>query len=218
VTISNKFWFNPSIKQYPYNVDQAKKLLSEAGFHLATVKGQLQLKDGAQRPVRFSLITNAGNRNREKIGALVQNDLEKIGIQVDFTPLEFSSLIGRIMENFDYEACLLGPANVDTDPSGQMNLWLSNAPNHQWFPNQKKPATRWEERVDELMLGQSTASSEEQRKKAFDEVQWIVSEQLPFIYLVSRDVLVAAKSRVGNFRPAVLDHHTLWNCEQLYLK
>ena len=218
VTISNKFWFNPSIKQYPYNVDQAKKLLSEAGFHLATVKGQLQLKDGAQRPVRFSLITNAGNRNREKIGALVQNDLEKIGIQVDFTPLEFSSLIGRIMENFDYEACLLGPTNVDTDPSGQMNLWLSNAPNHQWFPNQKKPATRWEERVDELMLGQSTASSEEQRKKAFDEVQWIVSEQLPFIYLVSRDVLVAAKSRVGNFRPTVLDHHTLWNCEQLYLK
>ncbi|MBZ5551474.1 MAG: ABC transporter substrate-binding protein [Acidobacteriia bacterium] len=218
LTISNKFWYNPSIKQYPYDVDQAKKLLAAAGFQWATVKGQLQLRDGSQRPVRFSLITNAGNRNREKIGAMVQNDLEKIGIQVDFTPLEFSSLIARIMETFDYDACLLGPTNVDTDPSGQMNLWLSGAPNHQWFPNQKKPATRWEERIDELMLSQSTASSIEQRKKAFDEVQLIVSEQLPFIYLVSRNVLVAAKSRVGNFRPTVLDHHTLWNCEQLYLK
>ena len=218
LTISNKFWYNPSIKQYPYDVALAKRLLSDAGFRFATTKGQLQLLDKASHPVRFSLITNAGNREREKIGAVVQNDLEKIGIRVDFTPLEFSSLIARIMESFDYDACLLGPTNIDTDPSGQMNLWLSSAPNHQWFPSQKKPASAWEGRLDELMLAQSETSSNDQRKKDFDEVQWIVSEQVPFIYLVSRDVLVAAKRRVGNFRPTILDHHTLWNSEQLYLK
>jgi peptide/nickel transport system substrate-binding protein len=218
VTISNKFWYNSAIKQYPYDVELAKRLLSEAGFQFAAAGGQLQLLDRGRHPVRFSLITNAGNREREKIGAVVQNDLEKIGIRVDFTPIEFSSLIARIMESFEYDACLLGPTNIDTDPSGQMNLWLSTAPNHQWFPNQKKPATTWEARLDELMLSQSKTLENAQRKKDFDEVQWIVSDQVPFIYLVSRDVLVAAKSRVGNFRPTILDHHTLWNCEQLYVK
>jgi peptide/nickel transport system substrate-binding protein len=218
LTISNKFWFNPLIKPYPYDVELAKKRLTEAGFQFVTSGGQLQLVDGAKHPVRFSLITNAGNREREKIGAVLQNDLDKIGIRVDFTPVEFSSLIARIMESFDYDACLLGPTNIDTDPSGQMNLWLSSAPNHQWFPNQKKPATTWEARLDELMLSQSRTLNKDQRKQMFDEVQSIINEQVPFVYLVSRDVLVAAKSRVGNFRPTILDHHTLWNCEQLYLR
>jgi peptide/nickel transport system substrate-binding protein len=218
VSASNKVWYNSGIQQFPYDVEKARKLLAEAGFHFATVKGRLELSDETNHPVKFSLMTNAGNRNREKMGALIQSDLEKIGIQVNFTPMEFSTLIAKITESFDYDACLLALGSVDTDPSAQMNVWLSNAPNHQWFPNQAKPTTPWEARLDELMLGQSTALILEQRKKLFDEVQEIVSTQLPFIYLVSRNVLVAAKSSVGNFHPTVLDHHTLWNCEQLYLK
>lgn len=218
ITASNRIWFNPGIKPYPYDLETSKKLLAEAGFHFVSVKGQLELRDENNRAVKFSLITNSGNRNREKIGALIQSDLEKIGLHVDFAPMEFSALIAKITENFDYDVCLLGLTNEDIDPSAQMNVWLSSAPNHQWFPNQLKPATPWEARIDELMLSQSTAPSFELRKKAFDEVQTIVSEQLPFIYLVSRDVLVAAKGHVGNFRPVILDHHTLWNIEQLFLK
>lgn len=215
---SNKFWFNPGIPQYPFDLNRAKQLLLEAGFHLRSTQGESELRDAGNHPVRFSLLTNAGNRNREKIGALIQNDLQKLGIRVDFTPLEFSSLISKITETFDYDACLLGPVYLDTDPTAQMNVWLSSAPNHQWFPNQKKPATAWEARIDELMKDEATAMNPHQRKRDFDEVQRIVGEQLPFIYLVSRDVLVASRNRVGNFRPAVLYHHTLWNCEQLFVK
>ncbi len=216
LTASNRAWYNPDIQKYSYNLDAARQLLKEAGFHLSSASGKNQLIDGSNHPVRFSLITNAGNRIREKMGAMIQNDLEKIGIEVNFTPLEFSALISKITETFDYEACLLGPTNLDTDPSSQMNLWLSSAPNHQWFPNEPKPATPWEARIDHLMLDQSMAPRFEQRRQDFDEVQLIVSQQLPFMYLVSRNVLVAAKRTVGNFRPTILDHHTLWNIEQLY--
>lgn len=215
---SNQAWYNPGIHQYPYDVETAKKLLIESGFHFATVNGRLELQDASNHPVRFSLITNTGNRIREKLGTLIQSDLEKIGIHVDFTPLEFNALIAKISETFDYDACLLGAGHADTDPSSQMNVWLSSAPNHQWFPNQKKPATPWEARIDELLQKQSRALRFDERRKYFAEVQGIVSEELPFIYLVSRNVLVAAKGQVGNFRPTILDHHTLWNSEQLYLK
>ena len=39
---------------------------------------------------------------------------------------------------------------------------------------------------------------------------------LPIISLVSPSVLVGATKGLGNFRPTVLDHHALWNVEELF--
>ena len=41
-------------------------------------------------------------------------------------------------------------------------------------------------------------------------------ENLPLIPLVSPNILVGARKDLGNFRPALLDHYTLWNVEELY--
>jgi ABC-type transport system substrate-binding protein len=56
-----------------------------------------------------------------------------------------------------------------------------------------------------------------QRKALYDRVQQIVAEQLPFIFLAAPHILVAARGDLANFQPAVLDHYTLWNADQLYL-
>ena len=102
------------------------------------------LKDKDGHPVVFSLITNAGNRSRERMGSLIQQDLAQIGIKLNFVPLDFPSIIERITKSLDYEACLLGITNVDLDPNVQMNVWLSSGDNHQWNPGQKTPETAWE--------------------------------------------------------------------------
>jgi len=47
-------------------------------------------------------------------------------------------------------------------------------------------------------------------------VQEILMENLPLIPLVTPDILVGARQNLGNFRPAQLDHYTLWNIEELY--
>ena len=49
-------------------------------------------------------------------------------------------------------------------------------------------------------------------------VQEIEAENVPFVCLVSPDVLVGASHRVGNFKPAVLDPQTLWNSEELFIR
>jgi hypothetical protein len=41
-------------------------------------------------------------------------------------------------------------------------------------------------------------------------------QYLPLVPLVSPNVLAGAKKGLGNFRPALLDHYTLWNIEELY--
>ena len=48
--------------------------------------------------------------------------------------------------------------------------------------------------------------------------QEIIAQNVPIICLASPNVLVAAKNRVANFQPAILDSYTLWNVEQLYLQ
>jgi hypothetical protein len=37
------------------------------------------------------------------------------------------------------------------------------------------------------------------------------------ISLVSPNTLVAAKDKLSNFKPAVLDPHTLWNSQELFI-
>lgn len=111
----------------------------------------------------------------------------------------------------------MGFHGVDTDPANQMNVWLSSAPMHQWYPNQKKPATPWEARIDSLMLKNISTTSLEERKRTFAEVQQIMADNVPFIYLISKNVLVGIKEKVKNVKPTVIDHRLLWNCEELYL-
>ena len=47
-------------------------------------------------------------------------------------------------------------------------------------------------------------------------MQQIVAENLPAIPLVSPNILVGAKKDLGRFRPAIMEHYTLWNIEELY--
>ncbi len=57
------------------------------------------------------------------------------------------------------------------------------------------------------------------RKKAFDEVQAILAEEVPMIYTVSPLAYSAVNTRIGNIRPSVLtSYRTTWNMEELFLK
>src|SRR6266478_7299767 len=177
VSPANKFWFNSGLKAQPYAPDAALQRLQTDGFKLQN--GSLRDKDG--NAVEFSIVTNAGNKYRERMAVMIQEDLGKIGVKVNVVTLDFPSLIERIAQKFNYEAAILGFQNVDLDPNGQMNIWLSSAENHAWNPQQKGPETSWEAEIDHLMRAQASTADPKKRKEAFDRVQEIVAEQAPFI-------------------------------------
>jgi peptide/nickel transport system substrate-binding protein len=208
---ANKLWFNARIKPDAFNPQQALALLAKEGFQM---RGGT-LYDRGGKPVEFSLITNSGNKARARMAALIQQDLARIGIKVTVAPLEFGSLIDRITRSYAYEACLLGLANVDPDPNGQMNVWLSSGASHQWNPGQPAPETPWEAEIDRLMRAQASTVEQKKRKASFDRVQEIVSAQAPFIYLVTKNALAAVHGSVGNVMPAPFRPQLLWNAESL---
>jgi peptide/nickel transport system substrate-binding protein len=213
VSPANKFWFNDKLKPYPCDPEGALKKLHVEGFRLQN--GVLRDRDGNN--VEFSIITNAGNKYRERMAILIQQDLQKIGVKVSVVTLDFPSLIERITQSFNYDAAILGLTNTDLDPNGQMNVWLSSSENHQWNPSQKSPETAWEAEIDQLMRAQASATDPHKRKQSFDRVQAIVMEQAPFIYLVNRNALSAISTSLHGASPVVLRPQTYWNADRLTL-
>lgn len=207
---ANKFWFNSKLKPQTYSPDAALKTLQADGFRMEN--GALKDKDGNE--VVFSIITNAGSKTRERMAVLIQDDLQKIGVHVNVVTLDFPSLIERMTQSFDYEAILLGLTNVDLDPNGEMNVWLSSSENHQWNPQQKTPETSWEAEIDRLMRAQASSTDAKKRKEAFDRVQEIVVEQEPFIFLINKNALSAVSTTVHGAAPVILSPQTFWNAER----
>jgi peptide/nickel transport system substrate-binding protein len=217
VTPGNARWLNAAIRYPGRSLDKSRQLLAEAGFRLANAgNGDPKLVDTDGKPVEFSIVTSSSNADRAKMAALVEDDLKQLGIRVQVVPLELRSLIDRVTQTKEYDACVLGIASFDADPNSDMNVWLSSGGMHLWNPTQKHAATEWEAEIDRLMEQQLTATNNAQRKKLYDRVQEILAEHQPMIFLASPDILVGAKKNVGNFHPAVLEPYVLWNVEQLY--
>ncbi|MBZ5618351.1 MAG: ABC transporter substrate-binding protein [Acidobacteriia bacterium] len=208
---ANLFWFNRKLKPHLFDLELARRLLAQDGFRTDGRK----LRDRTGNPVEFSLITNAGNKGRERMASMIQQDLAALGIGLNVVTLDFPSLLERISKSMQYEACLLGFNNVDLDPDGQMNLWLSSSTNHAWNPREPSPATAWEAEIDRLMKAQASEPQGSQRKALFDRVQAIVWEQAPIVYLVNRNALVAVSPSLANVQPSVLYPRVIWNIDEI---
>ena len=214
VSPGNAVWFNQKLKAQAYAPALALAKLQKEGFR----KQSDGLYDAGGHRVEFSIVTNAGNKTRERLASMIQADLGEIGIRVNVVTLDFPSLIERLTRGYNYEACLLGLSNVDQDPNGQMNVWLSSAAQHQWNPQQAKPETEWEAEIDKLVRAQSRTTVLAKRKELFDRVQAIVYEQAPVLYLVHKNVLSAVHPSVRNALVTVLFPHVFSNAEQIELQ
>jgi peptide/nickel transport system substrate-binding protein len=213
VTPGNKLWFDATLPRAPRSLERARGLLKKAGFRWDAHGGLL---DEGGKEVEFSLIVAASSRERTQMATIIQDDLKQLGMQVTIAPLEFRSLVDRVMDTHQYDAAIFGLGGGDADPNGEMNVWTSSGTMHVWSLGNSQPATAWETEIDQLMKQQLVTLDYSTRKRLYDRVQRIVGEQLPVICLASPHVLVAAKAALGNLQPAVLDPYALWNVDQLF--
>ena len=67
------------------------------------------------------------------------------------------------------------------------------------------------------MTAQGSATEPEVRRAKFHELQQIVQEQAPMIYLTHKNALSAVSPEVRNVDPGVLWPHLVWNIDELFL-
>ncbi len=215
VTPGNKLWIDAALPHPSRSLERAEGLLRSAGFSRGK---DGTLMDAHGDPVEFSILTNPSNIQRTKMATLIQSDLGRLGMQVHVVPMEFQSLMTRVFDSFDYEACVLALQSGDADPNPEINTWTSGGGMHVWALTENRPATPWQADLDRLMQQQTAILDYRKRKQAYDRVQEILSEHEPVIFLVSPNVLAGAKDSIEGIKPAVLRRHLLWNAEQLFLK
>ena len=85
ISPANKLWFNAGLQPHPFDRSAAIKSLEQDGFRLQN----RVLRDLGGHEVEFSLITNAGNKERERMAAMIQQDLSAIGIRLNVVTLDF---------------------------------------------------------------------------------------------------------------------------------
>lgn len=208
------FFYNPDVAKYEYDLEKAREILAKAGFHDRDNNGILEDHHGNE--VEFTLYTNAGNTIRMDIAGIIRHDLEKVGMKVNFLPLEFNALVRKLDATLDWEAVILGLTG-GIEPHFGKNVWMSSGQLHMWYPRQAVPATGWEKRIDELFILGVQELDENERKGYYDEFQRIVSEQVPLIYTVLDARLSAVRNKFGNLKPTNYGG-VFHNLEEIYIK
>ncbi|NPA51920.1 MAG: ABC transporter substrate-binding protein [Aquificae bacterium] len=200
VTPANKRLFDEDFyPKYPFNLKKAQKLLEEIGF---TKRKDGFLYDKEGHKLEFTLITNSGNKERETIGNILKEDLKRIGIDVNFQAIDFNNLVTRLMSNYDFEAVIIGLTG-SIDPYFGQNVWLSSGHLHMWYPNQEKPATDWEAKIDSLFKKAAVELDPNKRDQLYKEAFKIIGIQQPMIFIVAPEELIAIKNHLKNVFPTV---------------
>lgn len=208
------------IPTYDYSPDKARELLLGAGFEYS---GEGELLDADGNRVRFTLITNSGNKIREAMGAQIKQDLARIGIQVDFQPLAFNVLVDKLQDNLDWEAHILGLTG-GLEPNNGANVWLLDGSLHAFNQNAAPgqaplegwQAQDWEIKIANLYIQAAQEVDEARRKALYEETQRLTQTYLPFIYLINPLSLGAVRNTIEGVEYTAIGG-AIWNLYELRL-
>jgi len=214
ISEAKKPWHFEGVKKYRYNPDKARELLTEAGFSW-NAAGECIGPQGNQ--VEFNLLLPSGVKSSEDLCIVFKENMAELGVTVNINPIDFATLIRKIDYTFDYDAGVIGwgSASAAYDPSGSKAMFLSEGVYHLWHPKQKEPATEWEARIDELFRQQEQILVLDQRVELMNEVQSILAEQAPMIFLVAPEGYVGIKNRWRNIEIPPAGAVT-WNIEEIW--
>ena len=213
----NSIFLNKKLEPYPKNPEKSKEYLKKSGFYWDK-KGHLLDKYGNH--VEFDLLTNAGNTEREAIGVMVKQDLEDLGMKVNFKPVEFNTLVNKLVNTLDWDMVIMGLTGSPLEPNGGKNVWMSDGTLHMF--NQRLEGDEnssrfdWEKEIDDVYVKGALATSFKERKKYYDEYQRIAYEQKPFIYIYSPIIITAIRTKFKNIFPSALTGIT-YNLEEIYI-
>lgn len=212
VTPGNRFWHDPDLQPPPQDLARSRALLDSIGLSDRDGDGVRETREG--QPVRLTLLTQRGNAIRERTASYLEQDLAKIGLDLDVIALDTPALVARLSAG-DFDIALFVVQSSDVDPAANMDFWQSRGAFHLWFPSQQAPATAWEARLDELMSSQMREVDLDTRRQVFRLAQRLLAEQEPIIHFASPLLRVAVSPAVTGLEPGLLQPYLLWNADML---
>lgn len=177
--------YNPDIEPYPYDPDAARELIEEAGYG-----------DGVE--ITF-FVTEGGSGMLDPvpIGEAIQADLRDVGIDVRIETFEWNSFLDQVNAGIEGKAAMAQMAWMTSDPDTLPFLTLRSGAwpdeggfNSGYYAN---------DRVDELLEAAQVAVDEDERNAMYHEMQEIVVQDAPWVFVASWKQNVAMSPRIAGF-------------------
>ncbi|MCR4404146.1 MAG: ABC transporter substrate-binding protein [Candidatus Acetothermia bacterium] len=222
--IDSTYWIGDQsgFPSYPFNLAQARSLLDQIGLRDTDGDGVREFPAGFPRPgapVQFNILTVQGSSVLTSDALIFSDDLTKLGLKVTVTPVNFNTLVDRLIGSFppDYQVARISLGGGG-DPNLLRDIYSSQGELHFWKFSDGLgwDVPDWQKEVDRLLEEQATTADLNRRFELLAQFQTIVAENQPLIFLYNAQGLEAYREdRVGNFSGTTLSA-TLVGSELLF--
>lgn len=201
-------WSNPALRPYGFEPARARALLAEAGYRDADGDGFVE-KDGKR--LSFEVLTNLGNKEREKTAVIIQRRLKEVGIDMRIRTLEWASLITRFIKTGDFDAVVMG-WGLGLDPD-QYSIWHSS----QQQPGQFNFIGYHNAKVDALLEQGRSEFDADKRMQIYHAFAQELYADSPIVYLSAGYGLTAIHKRVQGIMDPIPAAGVSYDAQKWYL-
>jgi len=179
------------LNPYPYNPEKAKQLLEEAGWKVGP--DGIRVKDG--KKLTFKLLTSTGNKESEQALLITQQNWKSIGVDVKVEFIEWAVLCEQYLDKAKFEAYQLG-WGLGLDPDCYLFFHSSAAVDEKGQLVGFNDVEYKNPTLDKLLEDGRTEMDQGKRKEIYTQVQKILNEDLPYIFLYTRNNVAAMSKKV----------------------
>jgi peptide/nickel transport system substrate-binding protein len=178
----NHWAYEPNVTQYPADVSRAEKLLDSTGYPRAAngIRFHLTLKTSTEEQARL-------------IGAALQEQWRRAGIELELRPLEFATLLSDSVRG-NFQLTLLRWVGANNDPDVFEYVFSSK----RFPPDGANRGHYRNSRLDALAEQIRVEMNRDKRKILCSEVQKILADDLPYLPLWFTDVVSVHRRELGD--------------------
>ena len=176
---------NEDLQPYPHDPERARQLLEEAGYDGETVT--FYVTEGG-----------SGMLDPVAMGTAIQADLEEVGMDVEIETYEWNTFLGEVNPGLEGKADMAEMAWMTNDPDTLPYLTLRSAA----MPDQGGFNSGYyaNEEVDRLLEEARAATDQSRRAELYKEMQEIVQEDAPWVFVANWKQNAVTASAVENFQ------------------
>ena len=204
--------YNPKIKgTHKYDPDKAKKLLDTAGWKVGP--DGIRVKDGKR--LSFENACTAGNKQREQIQQLLQQQWRQIGVEMKINNKPAAVLFGDFYRLSKFETIING-IGMGADPEHSFRLHSKYIPAKGGMGRNSIAYENPE--VDRLLEAGVREMDREKRKKIYYKLQEVLADDLPYLPIYHYVTIRATKANIYGVQPNSNMQEWTWNTNEWWIK
>ncbi|MBK8051668.1 MAG: hypothetical protein IPK16_34020 [Anaerolineales bacterium] len=197
---------NTQVQPYTYDPNRARQLLEEAGWIDSNSDG---VREKGLASLYMNLLTTSSNNQRAALAGLIQDQLNSVGFDITVQEVDSTDLVKQLLAQ-TYDLAVFGWAGLGSDPNDEL-FWSTRADQ----PGSGFNFVSYQNTTVENLLAQANSlpgCKPEDRAPIYREVQQILHDELPYIFLVGATSDTAYSNHWGGIAPGPWDFY--WNVQE----